>query len=226
MPTLTADEVRNQIDAIVDGYRAARAAAGPSVVPELLTAGKLYEAWVLCDVLEKLKSREGYQPRLRQGTKVVLKSSPGPINRAYPYFEIARSAGAPLEVFTDVEFLTLSYDRRGMAASPQDGDFHELDIVVVPQGVVGRPRHDEVLLGVECKNTVFAKELLRAILGVRRELSYLQEPRNTRFRKWPRPTVPADPPSCLLVYSTDVGVTRFDAPGAVFGVDFIHERLP
>jgi hypothetical protein len=43
---------------------------------------------------------------------------------------------------------------------------------------------------------------------------------------WPRPTVPADPPSCLLAYCTDPGVLAYTTPGDEFGIDFVFEPLP
>jgi len=78
---------------------------------------------------------------------------------------------------------------------------------------------------VECKNTGYTKDLLKSILGIRRELSLLRDDQRTRFSKWPRRLVPADPPSCLLVYSTDSAVLDYASPGEVFGIDFVHEII-
>lgn len=222
---LTAPEVKTRIDAILRRYQRTGGAA-PSVLPPALTAGKLYEAWVVCRVLERLRIEEGYAIVLRRATRVTLKSAPGPINRTYPYFELTAAGSAGLELWTDVEFMALSHAQRGASGPPLRGDYHELDVVVVEAGASGRPTHREILLGVEAKNTGYSKDLLRGILGVRRELSLLAAPTMTRFRRWPRAIVPADPASCLLVYATDPGVVRYAAPGAVFGIDFIHEPLP
>jgi hypothetical protein len=83
------------------------------------------------------------------------------------------------------------------------------------------------LLGVECKNTGYSKDLLRSILGVRRELSYITDrPRPTAFAQWPHATVHANPPSCLLVYSTDPKVKSYASPGDVFEIDFFHYPPP
>jgi hypothetical protein len=126
-----------------------------------------------------------------------------------------------------VEFLTLSHDARG-APPLSNGDYHELDILVVEYDAANRPGHDQVVIGIECKNTPYTKDLLRAILGVRRELSLLR-PRpgvRTPFTSWPRRQVPAYPPSCLLTYCTSAAILNYDAPGETFGIDFVHERLP
>jgi hypothetical protein len=105
------------------------------------------------------------------------------------------------------------------------GDYHELDILVVGAGTTGRPRHDQIWLGVECKNTGYEKGLLKEILGIRRELSLLTDWQPTKFARWPRASVRATPPSCLLVYSTDEDVADYSAPGNTFGIDFIHEAM-
>jgi hypothetical protein len=222
-------QIKAEIDSILGQYRARKAAGvpKPSLLPAEISRGKLYEAWVLCDVLKKLHDIEGYRIVLRHGTKLVLKTGGGPINRSYPHFEAASVGHRSIEIWTDIFFLTLSHNLRGAPPLPRDGDFHELDVVVVPAGTSGRPRHDEVLIGVECKNVAgYEKDLLRGILGIRRELSYLHDPKRTGFQRWPQPTVRADPPSCLLVYSTDSAVEKYNPTGEMFSVDFIHEPLP
>lgn len=167
---------------------------------------------------------EGYSLILVGGTKFQLKSSPGPINRSYPRIELRRSDNPIAELWTDVEFLSMSYCMGG-ASNLTKGDYHELDILVVGAGTTGRPRHDQIWLGVECKNTGYEKGLLKEILGIRRELSLLTDWQPTKFARWPRASVRATPPSCLLVYSTDEDVADYSAPGNTFGIDFIHEAM-
>ncbi len=135
------------------------------------------------------------------------------------------SSNCVAELWTDVEFLTLSYSRLG-SLSPTKGSYHELDIVIVEAGSNGRPPHSAVWLGIECKNTSYQKGLLKEILGVRRELSLVtSEPIKTKFSTWPRPYAPANPPSCLVVFATDTAVLEYSDPGEVFGIDFIHEPM-
>jgi hypothetical protein len=87
------------------------------------------------------------------------------------------------------------------------------------------PSAHTIWLGVECKNTGYTKNLLKEILGIRRELSLLKSSRSTRFSNWPRSSVPAEPLSCLMVYSTDQAVSGYSGPGGVFGIDFVHEPV-
>jgi len=214
---LTLQAAKVHLDAIFAAY--APVVASRSLLEGKLTAGKLYEAWVLVHVLEKLKTDEGYTVRLVNGTEFSLKSSPGPINNAYSHFVATSPGGEHFDIWTDVEFTTLGFAIRG-ASVPEPGDFHELDIVMVPAGTVGKPRHDQVELAIECKNTTFQKVIYRAALGVRRELSYFDHGIPTRFRNWPRARVSADPPSIFEVYSTDWRVLDYDVSGNAFGVGF------
>jgi hypothetical protein len=224
--TLTKEEFKARIDSILLQYQAAGQSPAQSVVPASLVAGKLYEAWVLCEVLERLAADEGYKAVLVSGSSLVLRSSPGPIDRGrFPHFDLTRNRRRSIEIWTDVEFVSLSFSRSGSSA-PTLGDYHELDIVVVPAGINGRPAHGDVLLGVECKDTGYVKSLLREILGVRRELSLLADDSATEFQRWPRATVPARPASCLLVYSTDPKVSLYSRPGKTFGIDFHHLPPP
>lgn len=218
---------KRKIEASLRRFVAASSqAAYSSVIPAAMTAGKLYEAHVLSRVIEALATQEGYSIRLINSAFLPLKSAPGPINRSYAYFELWRSGSLRAEIWTDVEFISLSCAARGNAGSPSPGDYHELDIVVAEEGLSGRPLYDAIWLGVECKNTAaYTKNLLKEILGIRRELSFLQPPQATCFANWPRPTVPAKPPSCLMVYSADQNVANYSGPGEVFGIDFVYEPV-
>jgi hypothetical protein len=220
------DEIRAELQDVFRRHLGVASATVQGLVPQTVLGGKLYEAYVLSRIVRHLAIDEGYSLTLVGGPKLQLKSSPGPINRNYPRIELRRSARCLAELWTDVEFLSLSYcTRNTVAAAMTPGDFHELDIIIVTAGVTGRPPCNSVWLGVECKNTGYEKGLLKEILGIRRELSFVQEPQRTQFRSWPRTTVPAAPPSCLLVYSTDPKVTQYAAPGTMFGIDFFHEPM-
>ncbi len=222
---VSAQQAKALIDQIFAQYDPALGQPG-SLLPSALTTGKVYEAWVLCEVLRRLHLHEGYTVTLRRSTKITLKSSPGPINASVPCFVLTRAGAAAIEIWTDVEFLALSQARKRGGQPLTRGDYHELDILAVPAGTTGRPAHTSVLIGVECKHTGYTKDLLRSILGVRRELSLLRSSLPTGFITWPRPSVPAYPASCLLVYSTDPRVPTFADPGVVFGIDFVHYPPP
>jgi hypothetical protein len=222
---MTKQAIKARIESAIRRFASASSSRAYALVPQSLTSGKLYEAHVLSIAIEQLCIQEGFQIILINSRFIPLKSSPGPINRSYPYFQLRRASNPVAELWTDIEFTALSYDQRGLSRPIQRGDYHELDIVVTDSGVSGRPRHSEVWLGIECKNTGYTKSLLKEILGIRRELSLLQSPRPTRFARWPRSQVPADPASCLMVFSTDAGVAEYAGPGEIFGIDFQHEQI-
>lgn len=187
--------------------------------------GKLYEAFVLGLVARELVNNENLQLRLVGGNYLALKSSPGPINNSYPYVEVFRQQNHVANIWTDVEFTSLSCVMRNREGNPSNGEYHELDILMVDPDANPRPLPHEIWLGVECKDTSYSKSLLKEILGIRRELSLLQDDKPTRFTTWPRRSVPADPPSCVLVYSTDHKVSSYSEPGTVFGIDFNCETF-
>lgn len=221
---MTRREARRRITELFRRHMTAPEPASFDILPRALTSGKLYEAYVLALVSRELSNSEGYQLRLVNSEFLLLQSTPRPIDRRRPHVELRTPGRCVAEIWTDVEFLSLSYSMRP-SGPPERGEYHELDIVVVDQGLQGRPQHYSIWLAVECKNTGYHKGLLKEILGIRRELSLLQDPLRTKFRKWPRETVPANPASCLVVYSTDRAVLEYARPGEVFGIDFRHEEL-
>lgn len=219
---MNAAQMKQRIDQILQAHLPGAAA----LVPSSATAGKLYEAYVLGLLARDLRHRENLQLLLVGGSTLVLKTGGGPINQAYPHIQVYRAGVHIGTIWTDIYFSTLSYLRTGVGRFITSGEFHELDIVMTRPGTRGRPTPLDLLLGVECKNTsTYEKKHLREILGVRRELSYLSGNGPTAFTHWPRSNVPANPPSCLLVYATDANVLNFAVPGDVFGINFFHEPL-
>jgi hypothetical protein len=219
------DELKDKITELFKNLFPTATDEEANLVPQSLTDGKLYEAYILTVVVEQLVTRENLSLKLVNGNHIQLKSSPGPINRNYPWIEVYRRGVVVAELWTDIEYLSMSFANSGRAV-PNKGDYHELDIVLTDPWIKGRPTHDSVWLGVECKNTAYSKSLLKEILGIRRELSLLTDDQPTKFRQWPRTKVPAKPASCLLVFSSQPSVLDYSDPGVFFGIDFFHEQLP
>lgn len=218
MAKTSVNKIKIQITNAFKKYLAVKKSASFSPVPKSLTSGKLYESFVLSKIVEELTVKESLKLKLVSGNKIYFKSSPGLIDRKYPYIQVFKDHSLFAEIWTDIEFLTLSYSWR--SGYPQKGDYHELDIIMTEPNLHNRPPHNSIYLGIECKNTGYNKGLLKEILGIRRELSLLVEHNNTKFINWPNSSVPANPPSCLLVYSTDVNVNEYNSPGNVFGINF------
>ena len=225
---MTREEIVRRIEAAFQIFtQAGHRSEYSALMPPTATAGKLYEAYILARVAQQLVTREGMELTLSNGNRIALKSSPGPINRQFPRIDARQLSSPVAELWTDVEFLSLSCCMRAKTRPLTRGEYHELDIVMVEPEVVGRPRPDQIWLGVECKNTGYGKSLLREILGIRRELSLLRDvEERTRFSRWPRSHLSASPPSCLAVFCADRGAEEYAVPGEVFGIDFFHEELP
>ena len=221
---MTENEVKKEIDYVLQKYLEGPTSGFGKLAPAVPAAGKLYEAFILSRIVEDLVRRNGYTLTLVGGDKFYFKSGGGPINTDYPRIQLKANGNCVAELWTDIQFLALSCCLRNSGRITK-GDYHELDVLVVDPGTTGRPRPDSIWLAVECKDTSFQKSVLKEVLGIRRELSLLQEPVATRFPNWPRRVVPAIPPSCLSVYSTDVSVTEYSAPGQVFGIDFIYQPM-
>ena len=197
-----------------------------------LLTGKIYEAFVLLHVIKRLVLIEKKHVVLWNDNTLTLQSAPGDIVRSRVHFKVYRSEEAykdsvhnqQFEIWTNIEFLTYSYKTSKRMFISQ-GDFHELDIAILKPNVSGKPSHDQVLVGIECKNTPFKKEYLRQLLGVRRELSVLSEPKSTWFTTWPTNLVNSDPPSVLMAFGTDSKILNYDSPGDVFTIQLQHLEL-
>lgn len=196
-----------------------------------VVASKLYEARVLAELLEKL-TLDGYTFVVINGS-VGLKAAPGPINTAYAYIKVFSSKSHRANIWTDVEFVGLSsYLLAGNTSPSARGEYHELDIVVCDPKATGRPNSDQVYVGVEAKHWAhIPKKLLREVLGVRRELSFVERSRKFAMTNlnFPCPSLEplngAEPRSHMVfafstVYSTGSGpLTEWVVPSEQFDVE-------
>ena len=89
------------------------------LVPEEFTAGKIYEAFTLGLVCQRLKSAEGMLCTLVGAKKITLKSSPGPINPNYPHIRVSRGGVHVGNIWTDIEFTALSAATQGVTSPSQ-----------------------------------------------------------------------------------------------------------
>lgn len=182
---------------------------------------------------KELATKESFTLRLSHGNLVKLKSSPSPINKTYPHIELKRGTGSGVvaEMWTDVEFIGLSYNRQkhGPSSQANRSHYHELDILVtdknLPDG--SRPQHSEIWMGVECKYRNFSKGFLKEIFGVRRQMSYIDSTHyNTKFQNWPDDTVTERPASCLLLYCRDSKINKYTEAPKQFDIHMVHSALP
>lgn len=187
--------------------------------------GKLYEAEVLATICENLVTQEKLQISLVGHGKLVLKQKGGPINRSFPYFKVWKNGQLFAELFTDIYFNTLSSQRR-ITSGTRNGDYHELDIALISPGVIHQPNPEEIMIAVECKNTGVRKNLIRELLGFRRELSYLASSISTPFTTWPAAQIDADPPSVhMLFINSNYNLRQYTDNCEVFGIMLLHHPM-
>jgi len=188
------------------------------------------KAYELSAMLSLIGSIKHVQPRLvfrlNGGTNIAFKTGGGPIVRgATSHIEIFDGALIVGEIWTDVECLAIS---AGPGAKSLRGNLygkcHELDVVVVRPGTRDRPLPKEILIGAEAKNRPFNKQLLKQLLGVRREMM-MRAPRGTRcspwFVWWDR-MLPANPASGLVAYCSSPLIDRYKDPADYWGIRMEH----
>ena len=192
-------------------------------------SGKVYELFCLSKTVECLKCIPGVEISLepRNGTSVDFQASPGRINLNRSHF-VVRANGKRLTLHTDIGVMTLSH-AAGYASGRSS--WHEFDIVLVRDAARRpRPRHDQVVLAVECKaHAKFRKPLVRMALGMRRELSSLGPPgRYSRLAGlYPTPPreslhFPADPGSEFWLAYPDEDGNKYKLGPDMYGIEFKH----
>lgn len=79
---MNAREIKKRIENAIRRHANATTTRAYSLVPQSLTAGKLYEAYVLSLVLERLSRDEGFRIILVNSNMVRLKSARGPTSNS------------------------------------------------------------------------------------------------------------------------------------------------
>jgi hypothetical protein len=106
---MTTQQIKRRIERAIKRYAQAANNRSYSLVPLTVQAGKLYEAHVLSLVLQRLSQDEGMSIFLVNSSYIPLKTGHGPINRRYPHFDLYRNGAKVAELWTDIEFISLSY---------------------------------------------------------------------------------------------------------------------
>jgi hypothetical protein len=212
MASLDAQAARRKIRSVLTGLGAHRKA----LALRGLTAGKLYELFVLSKLLLELRHR-GHSFVFSHST-IRFKTGGGPIRAGDFHIDVLRDGAVVGKIYTDVEVRTL-----GSTIGTVDdfSQYHETDIVVVTPNASSYPAPDELLLGIECKATAkFLKSHVREVLGRRRELSYYRG-------RFAAPLggdvhVEADPHSEYWLCFLDHAGLRYTQSPAVFSVELKH----
>ena len=194
-----------------------------------ISKGKIYELYCLSRVVEQLK-KYGYNVSIQSRFRSIdFKASPGKIDRNKSYFTAHARNGVVFEIHTNIEVMTLGIDLNYSNLEHQDlSAYHEIDIVVIEQGLSGRPRYNQLILGVECKaDAHFRKPILKQVLGIRRELSLLSRLLPSKLAQAVGkyfPEIRANPNSEYWLAYIDPKGDRYKASPATFGIKFNNWR--
>ena len=197
---------------------------GQNVRPTLLRTGKgkVYELYCLARIVEFLQGLLGLSVRL-EGSTVDFKASPGMIDRNRSYF-VVDGMGRELELHTDIEVRTLSSSLPGGVSGLSS--YHEIDVVLLAGAQDRqRPAHNQIVLGVECKAQAnFKKDIVRQVLGVRRELSFYRGRASMSpiRRQGRQHYVNAAPPSEYWLAFVDPKGMGYRTGPQRFGIEFKH----
>lgn len=210
------------IQKIKSTFAAYRAVAKKdSKLMSALSAGKLYELYVLSELLRDLTTR-GMRVAF-QGTSLKFKAAPGHVDPADPHFVVLAPDGTHFFIFVDIEFLTLGRHR---AMASDLSDRHELDIVVIRNSHIPVPTFSDIALAVECKCVAkFSKRIIKETLGVRRELSVLAGPAPsmlTTARASRSVYVNASPPSEFWLAYIDAAGNNYSRSPSAFSIELRH----
>lgn len=214
----------------ITGYFAKHSACMKATLTKS-TGGKIYELFCLAKTLEWLRSTYGVHIRLIHGTTVNFKASPGNIDRSRSYFVISKGRQY-LELHTDIQVRTLGASLiKGWVGK---SGYHEIDLVLIDPSVPDgdMPQHDQLILGVECKSHAkFEKGIVKQVLGIRRELSFLCRPTVSNLecifgpvmhRTGQSPEVKANPASLYWVTYVDPRGDDYKISPSSFSIEFKH----
>ncbi|MFL9959573.1 hypothetical protein PQR02_00155 [Paraburkholderia sediminicola] len=152
--------------------------------------GKLFEFYAFLKLLERIRLTDpGCTFRAQRLVKgqYIYNGSPGLANPRRSHVCITLSDSTKMTVWQSVEFVGLGAMEHA-SASTRNGDYHEADILIIegpsPKKTQPkfRPTADDVVLLVECKfMPSVSKQVLRNMLGLRREMSFLHSEIDSPF---------------------------------------------
>lgn len=213
------DDAEKAIKALFQGYKGSINTQDEQDIQNL-GDGKLYELYVLSEVVTMLAGR-GCSLTFH-GSSLKFKASPGKLKTRDPHFTVRTPNGDDLWLFVDIEFDTLGHGKTGASDNSRR---HELDIILVAKNS-GFPAFGDIWFAVECKAVAnFEKSLIKEVLGVRRELSYVTDDQPSFLSHsgaLPVVDVPANPPSEFWLAHIDPKGLRYRQSPAAFGVDLRH----
>jgi len=184
--------------------------------------GKIYELYCLGMLLEELEN-SGFTISYNGPYIATFKAGPGLIKSSDPHFDLQYLGITRAQIFLNIEFMTLGSQN---APFHDRSCYHELDIVIVEDGVTGRPIFDKILMGLECKSSAnFGKSIIKETLGVRREMTLLTNFNDSELTKinsgWGN-QVNCDPNSEYWLCFADQNGSNYSVSAEYFSIKLKH----
>lgn len=184
--------------------------------------GKIYELYCLGLLMEEL-SNDGFTITYNGPNPAVFKAGPGLIYTSDPHFDLSYNSSVFAQIYLNIEFKTLG---SAHTLTNDRSCQHEIDVIIVEDGVTGRPEHDQVLMGLECKSTAnFGKGILKETLGVRREMTLLapgMDSHLTQICSSRGVYINCNPASEYRLCFVDPSGGHYSASAVHFGIDLVH----
>lgn len=194
---------------------------------------RLYELSCLLRTLQEIKTAVGatsYDCRLAVAGPLRLRAAHGPIDPKFQHLDLTIGGGTKFTVWTNIEIQAVSAlgtpALMGIRGRPNP-HVHELDVVILRRLDPGRhhPLPADVAVGVEVKNRPYNKELLKQVLGVRREMGMLDHLRVKNPLGWPTAPSFCKQGSWMVAFACSNRILTYASPGAFFGITMLEHRL-
>jgi len=216
------------IDEIEDTFSRLGVPSSSITIPNL--SGKLFELYSLVDVIEDLEKKRFHLTLVSHTHKVQFANKPSKIDRSrFSYIKLQKNC-KQYELWMDMEFIGISGDDVSLSLETQifrKNFVHELDIAILENNIPNgeRPTYKKIHLAVECKDTQnFGKSILKQILGIRRELSFLSLSKcniNKITHRW----INQNPPTEFWIYSSNLSVNDLQHVGSFWGLKFKYLNI-
>lgn len=219
----TSQAIKDQLEKYFSQYLEIDSASARQLLGNAELQDKAYELASLIGMMHALKKKHHRITfRLSKGTSVVFRGKGGPIDRnKWPFINVIRNNRIVGEIWVDIEFMSISAGNSTRIKGHLYAKCHELDVLLVKPNVSGRPYPCEIYLAIEAKHRLYSKQLLKELLGVRREMAMRSMPIINEFAWWGS-AVPANPPSALISFCSYKNIEKYSASEDYWGIKMKH----
>lgn len=220
---VTPQKVKDQLEKYFSKYLKINDSDARQLLGNAELQDKAYELVSLIGMMRALKRKYPLIIfSLSKGTSVVFRGKGGPIDRnKWPFINVIHNSCIVGEIWVDIEFMSISAGNPAKVKGHLYAKCHELDVLLIEPNVSGRPYPHNIYLAIEAKHRPYTKQLLKELLGVRREMAMRSSPVINRFSWWVD-TVPSNPPSALISFCSYESIKNYSASADYWGIEMKH----